>query len=74
MRTKARRSRRAFVARAVVRRRKINVDGKTLGIVGNSVGGNMTAVVALIAKGKGGSELKCQILFWPVTNANLENV
>jgi acetyl esterase len=51
---------------------EINVDGKTLSIVGNSVGGNMTAVVALMAKGKGGPELKCQILFWPVTNADLE--
>ena len=51
---------------------KINVDGKTLAIVGNSVGGNMTAVVALMAKSKGGPKLKCQILFWPVTNANLE--
>ena len=45
---------------------------KTLAIVGNSVGGNMTAVVALMAKSKGGPKLKCQILFWPVTNANLE--
>ena len=31
---------------------KINVDGKTLAIVGNSVGGNMTAVVALMAKAR----------------------
>jgi acetyl esterase len=40
---------------------EINVDCKTLAIVGNSVGGNMTAVVALMAKGKGGPKLKCQI-------------
>src|ERR1700722_149952 len=51
---------------------EINLDGKTLAIVGNSVGGNMTAVVALMAKSKGGPKLKCQILFWPVTNADLE--
>ena len=51
---------------------EINVDGKTLAIVGNSVGGNMTAVVALMAKGNGGPALKCQVLFWPVTDANFE--
>ena len=51
---------------------KINVDGKTLAVVGNSVGGNMTAVVALMAKDKGGPALKNQILFWPVTNADFE--
>jgi acetyl esterase/lipase len=51
---------------------EINVDGKTLAIVGNSAGGNMTAVVALMAKDKGGPALKCQILFWPVTDANFE--
>jgi acetyl esterase len=51
---------------------KINVDGKTLALVGNSVGGNMTAVVALMAKSKGGPAIKNQILFWPVTNADFE--
>jgi acetyl esterase len=50
----------------------IRVDGKRLAVVGNSVGGNMTAVVALMAKDKGGPELKCQVLFWPVTDANFE--
>jgi len=51
---------------------EIEVDGKRLALVGNSVGGNMTAVVALMAKDKGGPEIKCQILFWPVTDANFE--
>jgi acetyl esterase/lipase len=51
---------------------EINVDGKRLAIVGNSVGGNMTAAVALMAKDKGTPELKCQIMFWPVTDANFE--
>lgn len=49
---------------------EINVDGRTLALVGNSVGGNMTAAVALMAKHKGGPALKCQILFWPVTDAD----
>ncbi len=51
---------------------EINVDGKRLAIVGNSVGGNMTAVIALKAKAEGGPALKCQVMFWPVTDANFE--
>jgi acetyl esterase/lipase len=51
---------------------EIHVDGKRLAVVGDSVGGNMTAVVALMAKDKGGPEIKCQVLFWPVTDANFE--
>ncbi|SEI99970.1 Acetyl esterase/lipase [Dyadobacter koreensis] len=53
---------------------EINVDGKRLAIAGNSVGGNMTAVVALMAKDKKGPEIKLQVLMWPVTDANFETV
>lgn len=52
---------------------QINVDGKRLAVAGNSVGGNMAAVVALMAKAKGSPALRAQVLFWPVTNANFEN-
>lgn len=48
---------------------EIGVDGKNLAVVGNSVGGNMTAVTALLAKEKKGPHIKLQILMWPVTNA-----
>ncbi len=51
---------------------EINVDQNRLAIVGNSVGGNMTASVALKAKAEGGPVLKCQVMFWPVTDANFE--
>jgi acetyl esterase/lipase len=51
---------------------EIRVDGKRLAIVGNSVGGNMTAAVALLAKDKGGPSFKCQVLLWPVTDANFD--
>lgn len=51
---------------------EINVDGKRLAVVGNSVGGNMTAVTALMAKAKGGPEIKLQIMMWPVTDYNPE--
>lgn len=52
---------------------EIKVDGKRLAIAGNSVGGNMATVVALMAKAKGTPTLRSQVLFWPVTNANFEN-
>lgn len=51
---------------------KINVDGKRLAVVGNSVGGNMAAVVALMAKQRGGPALRFQGLLWPVTDANFD--
>ena len=52
---------------------QIDVDGKRLAVAGNSVGGNMATVVALMAKAKGAPALRAQVLFWPVTNANFEN-
>jgi acetyl esterase/lipase len=51
---------------------EIGVDGKRLAVAGNSVGGNMAAVVALMAKEKKGPNIKLQVLFWPVTDANFE--
>jgi acetyl esterase/lipase len=50
----------------------IGVNGKNLAIAGNSVGGNMTAAVAFMAKEKSGPHLKCQVMLWPVTDANFE--
>jgi len=52
---------------------QIQVDGTRLAVAGNSVGGNMAAVVALMAKANGGPKLRAQVLFWPVTNANFED-
>ena len=51
---------------------EIGVDGKRLAVAGNSAGGNLAAAVALMAKDKKGPELKFQLLFWPVTNADFE--
>ena len=51
---------------------EINVDGKRLAVVGNSVGGNMTAVTTLKAKANGGPKIKFQLLFWPIVDANFE--
>ena len=51
---------------------EIEVDGNNLAVVGNSVGGNMTAVTALKAKEKGGPKIKVHIMMWPVTDATFE--
>ena len=51
---------------------EINVDGRNLAIVGNSVGGNMTAATTLKAKEQGGPEIKLHIMMWPVTDAYFE--
>jgi acetyl esterase len=51
---------------------EINVDGKRLAIVGNSVGGNMTTVTCLKAKENGGPKIKLQILMWPIVDADFE--
>ena len=50
----------------------INVDGKNMAVVGNSVGGNMTAVTALKAKENGGPEIKLQVLMWPIVDADFD--
>lgn len=53
---------------------EIGVDGKNLAVVGNSVGGNMTAVIALMAKNNNGPHIKLQVLLWPVADADFETV
>lgn len=50
--------------------KELGVDASRLAVVGNSVGGNMAAVVALMAKDKNGPKLRQQILLWPVTDAD----
>lgn len=50
--------------------KEIGVDGNRLAVVGNSVGGNMAAVVSLMAKDKNGPKINYQILLWPVTDSD----
>lgn len=52
--------------------KEINVDGSKLAVVGNSVGGNMTGVTALMAKEKNGPKIGVQILMWPVADATFQ--
>ncbi|MBV4506350.1 alpha/beta hydrolase [Pseudomonas sp. BW13M1] len=53
--------------------KEIGVDGSRLAVAGNSVGGNMAAVVALKAKEAGTPKVRFQALLWPVTDANFNN-
>ncbi|MFT2798943.1 alpha/beta hydrolase [Serratia sp. N21D137] len=52
---------------------EIGVDGSRLGLVGNSVGGNMVASVALQAKQFNGPKIRYNVMLWPVTDANFNS-
>jgi len=49
---------------------EIDVDGSRLGLIGNSVGGNMTAVTSLLAKERKGPEIKVAVMMWPIVDAD----
>ncbi|AOI74729.1 alpha/beta hydrolase [Burkholderia ubonensis] len=53
---------------------EIGVDGARLAVVGNSVGGNMAAVVSQMAKDRQGPAIRFQGLMWPVTDHAFDNV
>lgn len=44
------------------------LDGGRLAVAGDSAGGNMAAVVALMAKERGGPKIDLQVMFYPVTD------
>jgi acetyl esterase len=48
------------------------LDSSRIAIAGDSVGGNMAAVVAQLAKQRGGPPLRLQVLFYPVTDATFD--
>src|ERR1700754_1504652 len=51
---------------------EINVDPSRIAVAGNSVGGNMAAAVALMAKDKGGPALRMELLLYPAVGADFE--
>jgi acetyl esterase len=58
------------VARWIVREGAAHaMDGSRLAVCGDSSGGNMSAVLALMAKERGDVRLKAQILLYPTTDA-----
>jgi acetyl esterase len=57
---------------AVANAAEFGADPSRVALFGDSVGGNMTAALTLMAKQRGGPELAAQMLFYPVTDANLD--
>lgn len=47
-------------------------DTSKLTVAGDSVGGNMTAAITLMAKERGGPAISKQLLFYPVTDASFD--
>lgn len=47
----------------------IETSLSTLTVAGDSVGGNMTAAMTLMAKSRGGPTIHKQVMYYPVTNA-----
>lgn len=50
---------------------EFGADASRIAIAGDSVGGNMTAAIALLAKERKGPEITAQLLFYPVTDASM---
>jgi acetyl esterase len=51
---------------------EIGVDGSRIAVAGNSVGGDMSAALTLMAKDRGGPNVRLQVLFIPATDTNFE--
>lgn len=51
---------------------EFNVDAEKFAVAGDSVGGNMTAALTMLAKERGGPDIGYQILFYPVTDAGFD--
>jgi len=51
---------------------EIGVDGSRLAVAGNSVGGNMSTVVSLMAKDKNGPKIAFQLLLWPLVDSDTD--
>lgn len=52
--------------------KSLNLDTSKIAVAGDSVGGNMAAVVTLLAKENNTPKIGFQVLFYPVTDANFE--
>jgi acetyl esterase len=50
---------------------ELGFDPARIAVAGDSAGGNMAAVVALLAKERGGPPLVFQLLYYPVTDASM---
>jgi len=51
---------------------EFGADGSRIAVAGNSVGGNMTAALTLMAKDRDGPKISYQVLFIPATDASVD--
>ena len=51
---------------------EFGADGSRIAVAGNSVGGNMTAALTLMAKDRGGPKISYQVLMIPATDASVD--
>ncbi len=51
---------------------EIGGDPSRIAVMGNSVGGDMTAALTLMAKDRKGPKISYQVLMWPATNAGVD--
>ncbi len=51
---------------------EFGADGSRIAVAGNSVGGNMTAALTLMAKDRNGPKISYQVLFIPATDASVD--
>jgi acetyl esterase/lipase len=51
---------------------ELGADGSRIAVAGNSVGGNMTAALALMAKDRKGPKISYQVLMIPATDASVD--
>ncbi len=51
---------------------RLGIDARRLAVGGDSAGGNLAAVVALLARDAGGPDIRLQVLLYPVTDVGVE--
>lgn len=54
--------------------RQLNPDFSRLAVAGDSAGGNMATVMAIMAKQRNGPKIAYQVLFYPVTDASFDTL
>ncbi|WP_420992089.1 alpha/beta hydrolase [Cupriavidus sp. 30B13] len=51
---------------------EFGADGSRIAVAGNSVGGDMTAAITMMAKDRGGPKIRYQVLLIPATDASVD--
>lgn len=51
---------------------EFGADGNRIAVAGNSVGGQLTAALTLVAKDRNGPKISCQVLLIPATDASVD--